>query len=122
VDLQQKYSELINFARNSIVKDLSVTEKNNVLYISGTSTPAIKQRMWEIYGKLDPDMRAGDLVMNIQDKPGNEEFYEIVPGDNLSKIAKRYPGMTWQKIYEANKDIIKNPDKIYPGQKIKIPL
>jgi hypothetical protein len=50
--------------------------------------------------------------------------YTIVSGDSLSKIAKREYGNAgaWKKIFEANKDVIKDPDKIFPGQKIKIPL
>jgi len=50
-------------------------------------------------------------------------IYEVVSGDSLSKIAKREYGNAklWNKIFEANKDIIKDPNKIYPGQKLKIP-
>ena len=49
--------------------------------------------------------------------------YLVVSGDSLSKIAKREYGdaSKWQRIYEANKDTIKNPDLIYPGQTFKIP-
>jgi nucleoid-associated protein YgaU len=49
--------------------------------------------------------------------------YTIAKGDSLSKIAKRFYGdaRQWKKIHEANKDIIKNPDLIFPGQVIKIP-
>jgi nucleoid-associated protein YgaU len=51
------------------------------------------------------------------------KIYEVVAGDSLSKIAKREYGNAseWKRIFEANKDIIKNPDLIYPGQKLKIP-
>ena len=51
------------------------------------------------------------------------KLYEVVAGDSLSKIAKREYGNAneWKRIYEANKDILKDPDKIYPGQKLKIP-
>lgn len=51
------------------------------------------------------------------------EYYEIKKGDTLSAIAKQRLGdaTKWRAIYEANKDVIKNPDLIYPGQKIKIP-
>lgn len=50
--------------------------------------------------------------------------YTIASGDSLSKIAKREYGNAgaWKKIFEANQDVIKDPDKIFPGQKIKIPL
>lgn len=52
-----------------------------------------------------------------------ERTYTVVAGDTLSKIAKREYGdaSKWQKIFEANKDTIKNPDLIYPGQTFKIP-
>jgi nucleoid-associated protein YgaU len=51
------------------------------------------------------------------------KIHEVVSGDSLSKIAKREYGNAneWKRIYEANKDILKDPDKIYPGQKLKIP-
>ncbi len=51
------------------------------------------------------------------------KIYEVKPGDSLSKIAKREYGSAnaWKAIFEANKDVIKDPDKIYPGQKLKIP-
>ena len=120
--LKDKYSKLTDYAQNSGVDNLSVVEKDNVLYVSGTATSIVKTKLWDIYNELDPDMRSGDLVLNIDEKAGGEEIYEIAPGDNLSKIAKKYPNMTWQKIFEANKDVIKDPDKIFPGQKIKIPL
>jgi nucleoid-associated protein YgaU len=49
--------------------------------------------------------------------------YTITKGDSLSKIAKQFYGdaKQWKKIYEANKETIKNPDLIFPGQVIKIP-
>ena len=51
------------------------------------------------------------------------EFYEIQSGDTLSGIAKRYYGdaMQYMKIFEANTGVIDDPNKIYPGQKIRIP-
>jgi nucleoid-associated protein YgaU len=54
---------------------------------------------------------------------GHEETYVVVSGDSLSKIAKRYYGDAnkWPRIHEANRDQIKNPDLIHPGQRLKIP-
>ena len=53
----------------------------------------------------------------------NDEVYEVKSGDSLSKIAKRVYGNAsdWKRIFEANRDTIKDPDKIFPGQKLKIP-
>jgi len=55
--------------------------------------------------------------------PAGGQTYTVVKGDSLSKIAKRYYGdaQQWRRIYEANKDEIKNPDLIYPGQTFRIP-
>lgn len=54
----------------------------------------------------------------------NIEKYTVQKGDTLQEIAKEFYGTTkkWTKIYEANKDILKGPDKVYPGQVINIPL
>ncbi|MCC8152950.1 MAG: LysM peptidoglycan-binding domain-containing protein [Tannerellaceae bacterium] len=120
--LKEKYSKLINYATTAGVQNLSVKEENNVLYVKGMARTSVKDYLWNIYQQIDPDMRAGDLVLDIEVITGGDDMYEIKPGDNLSKVAAKYPGMTWQKIYEANKDTIQNPDKIYPGQKIRIPL
>jgi nucleoid-associated protein YgaU len=51
------------------------------------------------------------------------EYYTIQKGDSLSKIAKKYYGnaMAYPKIFEANREVIKNPDLIFPGQVIRIP-
>ena len=51
------------------------------------------------------------------------KIYTVVSGDSLSKIAKREYGdaNAWKQIYEANRDILKDPDKIFPGQNLKIP-
>jgi nucleoid-associated protein YgaU len=52
------------------------------------------------------------------------EVYEIVGGDTLGKIAQHYYGKAsaYMRIFEANRGIIENPDQIFPGQKIRIPL
>lgn len=120
--LQEKYAELIQQANSAGVTGLQVAEQNGVLYVTGTApSGAVKDQLWSTYEKLDPDMRSGDVVLNIAIAAGAEEEYEVKAGDSLSKIAKNYPGLTWQKIFEANKDQIKNPDMIHPGQKLKIP-
>lgn len=53
----------------------------------------------------------------------SHEYYEVQKGDSLSKIAKdRYGDASkWKMIYEANKDLLKNPDIIHPGQMLELP-
>lgn len=59
--------------------------------------------------------------VNAQQQARRE--YTIKSGDSLSKIAKQFYGNAseWEKIYKANKDVIKDPNLIYPGQKLIIP-
>lgn len=121
--IQNKYQSLINAAKTAGATNLEVREQDNVLYIDGqVPSESVKKQLWDEYNRLDPDYRSGDLVLNLNIAPGaaQEQEYEVVSGDNLSKIGKRY-GVSWKEIYEANRDKIKDPDLIQPGWKLKIP-
>lgn len=54
---------------------------------------------------------------------GEAKTYVVQKNDTLQKISQKFYGTTrkWMQIYEYNKDVLKNPDKVYPGAKIKIP-
>jgi nucleoid-associated protein YgaU len=54
---------------------------------------------------------------------GAPRTYVVVAGDSLSKIARKFYGdaNSWRRIYDANKDVVKNPDLIQPGWKLRIP-
>lgn len=120
--LQDKYKALIDAAGSEGVSGLQVREQDGVLYIDGTApSSSSKQKLWDIYESINPDFRDADMVLNLAVAAGAEETYVVKSGDNLSKIAKKYPGISWKDIYEANKDKIKNPDLIQPGWELKIP-
>jgi nucleoid-associated protein YgaU len=58
----------------------------------------------------------------IAGSEGGEQTYTVVKGDNLSKIAKHFYGrQDWQRIFDANRDQLSDPDRIQPGQVLKIP-
>lgn len=59
----------------------------------------------------------------ILDPAPEQTTYTVVKGDNLSKIAKHFYGKAtaWPKIFEANRDQLDDPDRIKPGQVLKIP-
>src|ERR1700760_1612988 len=64
--LKDKYKELIDAATSAGVSNLKVREQDNVLYIDGSTTDGkVKDNLWNIYNKIDPDFRAGDLILNI---------------------------------------------------------
>jgi nucleoid-associated protein YgaU len=123
MSLQEKYQSILELAnQNGTTYELS--EGDNVLHIDGTApSEEAKQQLWDEYNRIDPDYRAGDLMLNIS-VSGQEasagSTYTVQAGDNLTKIGEKY-GLSWNAIYEANRDIISNPDMIHPGQELKIP-
>ena len=62
-------------------------------------------------------------MMSVDQSGPEATYYTVVSGDNLSKISKAHYGdpNKYMKIFEANKPMLKDPDKIYPGQKLRIP-
>jgi len=69
------------------------------------------------------NVKSGSSTHPLPPEQPQEQWYTVVTGDNLSKIAKHFYGDAnrWQKIFDANRDQIKDPDLIRPGQKLKIP-
>lgn len=64
--LQDKYKALTDAAQAAGVTNLQVREQDNVLYINGTAPSGkVKDDLWNVYNQIDPDYRAGDLVLNI---------------------------------------------------------
>jgi nucleoid-associated protein YgaU len=124
MSLQEKYQTILELA-NQNGTSYQLSEGEGVLHIDGTApSEEAKQQLWDEYNRIDPDYRAGDLMLNVSvagaDAGGGGHTYTVESGDNLTKIGAKY-GLTWQQVYEANKDIISDPDKIHPGQELKIP-
>ena len=66
MSLQDKYKQLIDAANAGGVSNLQVREQDNVLYIDGSAPDgATKDKLWNIYNQIDPDYRAGDLIINV---------------------------------------------------------
>ena len=113
------------------IRDLEVEYDDGVATLCGEcSSQAERDKAILIAGNIKgvEKVVADDLKVDAprEEAPPPEEqaeFYEIVSGDTLSGIAKRYYGdaSAYTRIFEANRDIISDPNKIYPGQKIRIP-
>lgn len=68
--LQDKYAELISTAQSSGATNLQVREQDSILYIDGeVPSGEVKDKLWNVYNTIDPDFRAGDVVMNINVSP-----------------------------------------------------
>lgn len=66
MSLQEKYKELLETAKTSEVNNLQAREQDNVLYVDGDAPSGeVKDKLWDVYNKIDPDYRAGDLVLNV---------------------------------------------------------
>ena len=61
--------------------------------------------------------------MTVSRAAPEAKFYTVVKGDTLSKIAREFYGNAseYMRIFEANKPMLTHPDKIYPGQNLRIP-
>ena len=101
-------------------------EREGKLYWKGTvATDAEKNEIWNAI-KTIPDWRS-DVVADIKvtggPAPATVKTYTVKPGDSLSAIAKSQLGdaNAYMKIFEANKDQLSDPDKIKPGQVLKLP-
>jgi len=71
----------------------------------------------------DKSLRSEKTVAQKDAQLNNKVFHVVLPGQTLSGIAKIYYGSAdkWQKIYQANKNVIKNPNKLTPGTNLLIP-
>ena len=64
--LQAKYKELTDAATAAGITDLQVKEQEGVLHVDGTAgSGAVKDQLWNIYDKIDPNFTSGDLVLNV---------------------------------------------------------
>lgn len=91
--LQDKYKELIDAATAAGVTNLQVREQDNVLYIDGeASSGQVKDNLWSIYNRIDPDYRAGDLIMNINVSAMAAGAKATVTTDSSNLNIRRGPG------------------------------
>lgn len=114
---------------SGVVKDQSIFEKavvavGNTLGISKVEAGELKIVAPESALKLDQTVDMTAIVAAAT--PAKEPvFYTVKKGDNLSKIAERHYGKgkasKYTVIFEANKPMLTHPDKIYPGQVLRIP-
>jgi uncharacterized protein YgiM (DUF1202 family) len=81
--LQDKYKELVDTASSAGVNNLQVREQDGVLYIDGEApSGTIKDNLWNVYDKIDPNFLSGDVVMNIN-------VSTAVPGSKVKVVTEK---------------------------------
>ena len=121
--VKDKYADLLKLGESLNVKNGEVYEKEGKLIVKGTTEYQMeKDLLWDKI-KTYPDYKT-DLMADIRvEKTDVYGYHTVVSGDTLGKIAKNCLGNAslYPKIFEANKDILDNPDMIKVGQKLTIP-
>jgi nucleoid-associated protein YgaU len=122
--LTDKFASVITAAQSAGCQ-VTTNEENGKLVVSGTCpTQHDVNQVWDAVKAIDPGMSGGDFALNLTAQR-TDIFgeYEVKSGDTLSAIAKKVSGgkLTYQQIFEANRDILSDPNNIQPGQKLKIP-
>lgn len=120
--LTGKYKYAVETAKGFHL-DGTTEERDGKLYIKGTvQSQDEANTIWDAI-KTIPDWK-NEIVADIQAKGGAaEQTYTVKAGDTLSKIAKDHLGdaNAYHAIFEANRDQLSDPDKIKPGQVLKLP-
>jgi LysM repeat protein len=107
---------------NPGIKDLAVKFKDGLVSLSGTGPADALQKAILMAGNV---MGVGEV--KVEGAPAKlddgTQYYVIKSGDTLSAIAKQFYGDAnkYPKIFEANREVIKDANLIFPGQKIRIP-
>ncbi len=101
--------------------DLDIDGDKVTIY-GQAETQADKEKVILALGNVEGVASVDDRISVLVQEP-EAELYEVKSGDSLSKIAKHFYGdaMRYNEIFEANKPMLKHPDKIYPGQTLRIP-
>jgi len=105
------------------VEDLGIDVDGDTAVVTGvTKSQADREKVILLVGNTKGIAKVDDRLTVEVPEP-EATFYTVVSGDSLSKIAKAHYGdaMKYPVIFEANRPMLTDPDKIYPGQVLRIP-
>ena len=132
--IEEENAEKSDQLRNAItsldleVADLSIEVDDDAVKIWGEAVDlATKEKVVLVAGNTKGVASVEDKMsvkeVEIIEEAEMAQFHTVESGDNLGKIAKKYYGnaMKYPVIFEANKPMLSHPDKIYPGQVLRIP-
>lgn len=124
MSVKAKYQPVLDLGEQLGIKDGSVREEDGVLKVKGQATTQYeKDLLWDKIKAIGGE-RPSDILANITVEDDSVYHRHVVQsGESLSKIAKHYYGdaMKYNKIFQANTNILSNPDLIHPDQVLVIP-
>ena len=133
-ELKQKYQTVLTTADNEHIQFQNLHVQDNKLFIRAIApSEEAKNKFWDQIKLVNPN--ADDITADISvdasraigaaagGGQGGGQTYEVKSGDNLSKISKQFYGDSdeYMRIFYANRETLKDPDKIQVGQKLVIP-
>ena len=124
----QSITDDLNRRLPNLIENLSVTFEEGTVTLAGEASSAeAREKAILLAGNVKgvETVEDGSLtVADAEEEPAPAPtFYTVQKGDSLSKIAKAHYGDAgkWTQIFAANREVIDDPDRIYPGQQIRIP-
>lgn len=124
--LKQQKENLLKTTVNTMdleVENLEIDLNDDVATVYGqVESQSDKERVILAVGNTEGIASVDDRLSVVNPEP-ESKFYTVQSGDSLSKIAKEFYGdaMKYPVIFEANKPMLSDPNKIYPGQVLRIP-
>jgi nucleoid-associated protein YgaU len=135
--MKQKYASVLMAIQQQQIRLSHVHIQDNKLFIQGSApSEEAKNKVWDQIKQVNPNWAedlTADLTVDADAKAAQaqgatiagrqDSTYTVQAGDSLSKISKELYGNAseYMKIFEANRDVLSDPDKIRPGQTLKIP-
>lgn len=135
--MKQKYASVLTTIQQQQIRLSHVHIQDNKLFIEGLApSEQAKNKVWDQIKLVNPNWAqelTADISVDPNAKPaqalgasvsgGQQRTYTVKPGDSLSKISKELYGNAteYMKIFDANRDVLSDPNKISPGQTLKIP-
>ena len=135
--MKQKYAAVLTMIQQQQIQLSHVHIQDNKLFIQGVApSEQAKNKVWDQIKMVNPNSAqelTADISVDPNAKPaqaqgasvsgGQQRTYTVQAGDSLSKISKQLYGNAndYMKIFEANRDVLSDPNKISPGQTLKIP-
>ena len=137
--MKQKYAAVLSAIQQQQVRLSHIHIQDNKFFLQGVApSEGAKNKVWDQIKLVNPNW-SQELIADITVDPSAQpapastsgsqppssagRTYAVQSGDTLSKISKQFYGNAneYMKIFEANRDVLSDPNKISPGQTLKIP-